>query len=71
MNNLSCYDCTYSADGLVIYSAILAIIISKNMSVDDINLLSVLLQAVGQNLAIISTFISSCNSNDNSTTETN
>lgn len=70
MNN-SCSSSNCYGEGLILYSAILAIIISRNLNTDEIDLLSTLLQAVGQNMAILSSANSSCdnlsNSNNSST----
>ena len=45
---------------LVIFSSLLSILIAKDLSVDDQNLLSVLLQSIGQNLAVIATVQANC-----------
>ena len=49
---------------LVLFSTFLAILLAKDLSTDDQNLLSVLLQAIGQNLAVIATVQSNCEENN-------
>lgn len=61
--------CCFSGPGLIIYSAILAIIIGQNMDQDELNLLSNLLQAVGQNLGILSAVNDLCNDNNETSQE--
>lgn len=51
-NNISNY-CNNLGNTLVIFSALLAILISKDLSIDDQNLLSSLLQALGENISLI------------------
>lgn len=45
---------------LVIFSSLLSILIARDLSVDDQNLFSVLLQSIGQNLAVIATVQENC-----------
>lgn len=52
--------CKNYGNELVIFSAIISILIAKDLSVNDQNLLSTLLQAIGQNLAVIATVHSNC-----------
>ena len=66
MNN-SCQNSNCSADGLVLYSAILAIIISRNLDINEIDLLSTLLQAVGQNMAILASASNFCDTSSSDT----
>lgn len=56
-NNSCCKDAGFN---LVIFSSLLSILIAKDLSVDDQNLLSVLLQSIGQNLAVIATVQANC-----------
>lgn len=56
--NNSC--CKNTGFNLVIFSSLLSILIVKDLSVDDQNLLSVLLQSIGQNLAVIATVQENC-----------
>ncbi len=56
-NNLCCKDIGYD---LVLFSSLLAILLAKELSVDDQNLLSTLLQSIGENLAIIATVQGNC-----------
>ena len=52
--------CKNYGNELVIFSAIISILIAKDLSVNDQNLLSTLLQAIGQNLAVTATVQSNC-----------
>lgn len=52
--------CKNNGNELVIFSAIISILIAKDLSVNDQNLLSTLLQAIGQNLAVTATVQSNC-----------
>ena len=52
--------CKNNGNELVIFSAVISILIAKDLSVNDQNLLSTLLQAIGQNLAVIATVQSNC-----------
>ena len=52
--------CKNYGNELVIFSAIISILIAKDLSVNDQNLLSTLLQAMGQNLAVTATVQSNC-----------
>ena len=52
--------CKNNGNELVIFSAVISILITKDLSVNDQNLLSTLLQAIGQNLAVIATVQSNC-----------
>ena len=56
-------NCILTANNLVLISSIIAITISKDMSIDDINLLATLLQAIGQNLSVIATSKEICENN--------
>ena len=64
-------NCPYSGPGLILYSAILAIAISQNMTNEEIDLFSNLLQAVGQNLGLISATSSICDTYYNSNEDSN
>ena len=52
--------CKNNGNELVIFSAIISILIAKDLSVNDQNLLSTLLQAIGQNLAVTGAVQSKC-----------
>lgn len=52
--------CKNYGNELVIFSAIISILIAKDLSLNDQNLLSTLLQAIGQNLAVTATVQSNC-----------
>ena len=52
--------CKNYGNELVIFSAIISILIAKDLSVNDQNLLSTLLQAIGQNLAVTGAVQSKC-----------
>lgn len=61
--------CLTSANNLVLISTLISISIAQDLSVDDINLLATLLQAVGQNLSVIATSKQICE--DKNTVDTN
>lgn len=56
-NSLCCKNVGFN---LVIFSSLLSILIAKDLSVNDQNLLSALLQSMGQNLAVIATVQENC-----------
>lgn len=53
----------------MLISTIISISIAKDLSIDDINLLATLLQAVGQNISVIATSKQICE--DKNTVDTN
>lgn len=56
-NSLCCKNVSFN---LVIFSSLLSILIAKDLSTNDQNLLSVLLQSIGQNLSVIATVQGNC-----------
>ena len=62
-------NCLTSTNNLVLINTIISISIAKDLSIDDINLLATLLQAVGQNLSVIATSKQICE--DKNTVDTN
>ena len=54
-NNISNSFCNNIGYDLVLISSLLAILISKELTVDDQNLLAALLQSIGDNLSILAT----------------
>ena len=64
-NNKNKKDCLNSANNLVLISTLISISLAQDMSVDDINLLATLLQAIGQNLSVIATSKDICENNIN------
>lgn len=63
-SNSSC--CDSVGYNLVIFSSLLSILIAKDLSIEDQNLLSSLLQSIGENLSIIAAVQSNCESKNNS-----
>lgn len=59
-NNTTNSCCNNIGYNLVLFSALLAILISKELSVDDQNLLAALLQSIGDNLSILATIQGIC-----------
>ena len=59
-NNISNSFCNNIGYDLVLISSLLAILISKELSVDDQNLLAALLQSIGDNLSILATVQGIC-----------
>lgn len=59
-NNLSNSCCNNIDYNLVLFSSLLAILISKELSVDEQILLSTLLQSIGENLSIIAVVQGNC-----------
>lgn len=56
-DNFCCNNIGYD---LVLFSSLLAILISKELSIDDQNLLAALLQSIGDNLSILATVQGIC-----------
>lgn len=59
-NNISNSFCNNIGYDLVLISSLLAILISKELTVDDQNLLAALLQSIGDNLSILATVQEIC-----------
>ena len=59
-NNISNSFCNNIGYDLVLISSLLAILISKELTVDDQNLLAALLQSIGDNLSILATVQGIC-----------
>ncbi len=59
--------CNNAGSNLVLFSALLSILIANELSIEDQNLLSTLLQSIGENLAIIATVQSNCEEKNDST----
>lgn len=55
-------NCISSANSLLLLSTLISITIAQDMSINDLNLLATLLQAVGQNLSVIATSKEICES---------
>ena len=64
-NNNNNKDRLNTANNLVLISTLISISLAQDMSVDDINLLATLLQAIGQNLSVIATSKDICENNIN------
>lgn len=59
-NNLSNSYCNNVGNDLVLFSSLLAILISKELSINELILLSTLLQSLGENLSIIAVVQENC-----------
>ena len=59
-SNITNSCCNNIGYNLVLFSSLLAILISKELSVDDQNILAALLQSLGDNLSILATVQGIC-----------
>lgn len=59
-NNYDNKCCRIGGINLTLYSTIVAILLSKDLTVDQLDILACFLQSIGQNLSVIATYDSSC-----------